>query len=250
MDFIVLQHLRSRSGHGVREKEVAADGKTGGRDLDDLAAVHLTDDALDEHLLARVAVAHEGGVHLQQIGEAVGAEAHTALIRDIGVAQLLLRVQEQLVGVLLRRLSVVVVAEGRSLGGKSTENVGVELRHAHLVELTRKGLARIRHHLGHDLVALVDDEGEGTVAGQRHALNVAGQIVGRAVTRGAGLGVVGHNGHGDAVDLDGLHTGELVVVVQSEHSLRLTSESLVNVRGISGCKVNTSRHGIISPLIK
>ena len=233
----------------MRENEVAAIRETSGRDLDDLAAVHLADDALDEHLLARVAVAHEGGIHLQQIGEAVGAEAHTPLIGDVGVAELLLRVQEQLVGVRLRSLSGVVIAESRGLRGKSAENVGVELRHTHLSELTAQRFTNITHHLGHDFVALVDDEGEGTVAVERHALNVAGQIVGRAVAVRAGLEVVGHNGHGDAVDLDGLHAGELVVVVQREHSLRLTSESLVNVRGILGCKVNTSRHWIISPLI-
>ena len=125
------------------EDEGAAIGQTGGRNLHDLAAVHLTDDAADQHLLRSVAVLHEGGVLLQKVGELVGAEADTALVRHVLVAQGLHAVQEHLIGIALGDRGRGVVAALGGLGGQGLEDIGVELRHDDLVDLAAQGLTSV-----------------------------------------------------------------------------------------------------------
>ena len=53
-----------------------------------------------------------------------------------------------------------------------------------------------------NLVALVDDEGIGTVTLDSHGLDVAGQVVGLTITVSAGAVVVVHGDHGDGVDVE------------------------------------------------
>ena len=128
MDAVLLKLLRSRGSQRVGDDAGRARRETAGRNLDDLAAIDLADDALDQHLLRLIAVAHERAVLLEQVGEAVGAERDAALIRDVGVTEGLHALQEQGVGVARGRLRGVDVATGRSGGGEGLENVRVILQ--------------------------------------------------------------------------------------------------------------------------
>ncbi len=95
MDLVLLELLRGSRSDGVGDDAGSTGRETAGGDLHDLAAINLTDDALDEHLLGLVTVAHEGGVLLEEVGKAVGAESNTALIRDVAVAETLHALEEQ-----------------------------------------------------------------------------------------------------------------------------------------------------------
>ena len=135
MDLILLQLLGTGSSDGVGQDEGAALGQTRGRDLHDLHAVALAHDALVDHLLAQIAVLHEAGVLLQEVGKLVRAEGDAALVGGAVVAQLLLSLQEQLIGVALggsRRIGVAVV---RGCLGQGLKDIGIILRHNDLTQL-------------------------------------------------------------------------------------------------------------------
>ena len=144
MDTIFLQLLGTGSSDGVGQDEGAALGQTRGRDLHDLGAVHLAQDALLDHLLAHVAILHEAGVLLQEIGELVRAEGDAALVGDAGVAQGLLSLQEQLIGVALGSSSRIGVVVGRGRRGQSLERIGVVLGHNDLAQLPGNRLASVK----------------------------------------------------------------------------------------------------------
>jgi len=128
VDLILFELLRANSRDGVGDDASRTGRQTAGGDLHDLATVNFADDALDEHLLRRIAVAHKSGVLLEQVGKAIGAESHTTLIGDIAVAQRLHALQEQGVGVLRGRSGSVIVLIGDSRSGEGVENIRVELR--------------------------------------------------------------------------------------------------------------------------
>lgn len=123
MDTIFLQLLGTGSSDGVGQDEGAAAGQTRGRDLHDLHAVALAHDALLDHLLRQVAVLHEAGVLLQEVGKLVRAEGDAPLVGDTGVAQSLLSLQEQLIGVALGSSSCIGVVVGRGRRGQSVEHI-------------------------------------------------------------------------------------------------------------------------------
>ena len=135
MDTIFLQLLGTGSSDGVGQDEGAALGQTRGGDLDDLHAVALAHDALVDHLLAQIAVLHEAGVLLQEVGKLVRAEGDAALVGDTGVAQSLLSLQEQLIGVALGSSSRICVVVGRGRRGQSLKSIGVILGHNDLTQL-------------------------------------------------------------------------------------------------------------------
>ena len=108
----------------MAQDEVAALGQTGGGNLDDLAAVNLTQHTLDLHVLGHVAVAHKGGILLQQTGELVADQSDSSRIRDVRVAQSLLSLQEQLIGIGLGGGGAVI---GSGIGCDLAEGVGVHL---------------------------------------------------------------------------------------------------------------------------
>ena len=128
MDLVFLQLLRRSSRDGVGDDASRARRQTAGGDLDDLATVHFANDALDEHLLRLVTVAHEGTVLLEEVGKAVGAESHTTLIGDVGIAQTLHALEEQGVGVGRGRSSVIIRTVVDRRVGEGLENIRVELR--------------------------------------------------------------------------------------------------------------------------
>ena len=128
MDLVFLELLRGSSGHGVGDDAGRASRQTRAGDLDDLATVNFADDALDEHLLRLVAIAHESRVLLEKVGETIGAESHTTLIGDVGIAQTLHALQEQGIGVLRGRGGRVIRAVVDSRVGEGLENVRVKLR--------------------------------------------------------------------------------------------------------------------------
>nr|DAQ79884.1 MAG TPA: hypothetical protein [Caudoviricetes sp.] len=245
MGLELFELLRRSRRQRMAEDERAAGRKTGGRNLHDLRAVHLADHALDEHLLRSVAVLHERAVLLEQVGERIRAERHAALIRNVVVAERFHALQEQLVGVALGRRSRIAVAglDGRIREGLKA--ICVELGDHDLIGLSRKGLAGIHDHLALDLVALVDDERERAVSLDRHRLHVSLEVVRRAVAVRTAAGVVLQRNDRDRVDLDGLHAGELIVVVQGHHGLRLFGESFVHLVAVLGCKVFPACHKII-----
>ena len=123
MDTIFLQLLGTGSSDGVGQDEGAAAGQTRGGDLHDLHAVALAHDALLDHLLRQVAVLHEAGVLLQEVGKLVRAEGDAALVGDTGVAKGLLSLQEQLIGVALGSSSRIGVVVGRGRRGQSLEHI-------------------------------------------------------------------------------------------------------------------------------
>ena len=123
MNFILLQLLGTGSSDGVGQDEGAALGQTRGGDLHDLGAVHLAQDALLDHLLRQVAVLHEAGVLLQKVGELIRAEGDAALVGGAVVAQLLLSLQEQLIGVALGGSSRIGVVVGRGRRGQGLEHI-------------------------------------------------------------------------------------------------------------------------------
>ena len=123
MDTIFLQLLGTGSSDGVGQDEGAALGQTRGGDLHDLGAVHLAQDALLDHLLRQVAVLHEAGVLLQEVGKLVRAEGDATLVGDTGVAQGLLSLQEQLVSVALGSSSRIGVVVVRGCLGQSVEHI-------------------------------------------------------------------------------------------------------------------------------
>ena len=135
MDTIFLQLLGTGSSDGVGQDEGAALGQTRGGDLHDLGAVHLAQDALLDHLLRQVAVLHEAGVLLQEVGKLVRAEGDAALVGGAVVAQLLLSLQEQLIGVALGSSSRIGVVVGRGRRGQSLKDVGIILRYNDLTQL-------------------------------------------------------------------------------------------------------------------
>ena len=123
MDTIFLQLLGTGSSDGVGQDEGAARGQTRGRDLHDLHAVALAHDALVDHLLAQIAVLHEAGVLLQEVGKLVRAEGDAALVGGTSVAQGLLSVQEQLVGIALGSSGSIGVAVVRGRLRQSLEHI-------------------------------------------------------------------------------------------------------------------------------
>ena len=135
MDTIFLQLLGTGSSDGVGQDEGAARGQTRGRDLHDLHAVALAHDALVDHLLAQIAVLHEAGVLLQEVGKLVRAEGDAALVGGAVVAQLLLSLQEQLIGVALGGSSRIGVAVVRGCLGQGLKDVGIILRYNDLTQL-------------------------------------------------------------------------------------------------------------------
>ena len=143
MDAVLFELLGSSAGHRMGDDESSASRQTRAGDLDDLAAIDLADDALQDHLLGHVGVLHERGILLQQVGELVGAESNTALVRHIAVAQTLHAVQESGVGVGLIDGSGGIVAGALRGGGQSLEDVGVELGHPHFGQLAGQGSASI-----------------------------------------------------------------------------------------------------------
>ena len=80
MGLVLSELLRGRAGRRVRDDERAASGQTAGRDLDDLDAVALAEDALDDHLLRHVGILHKRRILLQEVGETVGAEGNSSFI--------------------------------------------------------------------------------------------------------------------------------------------------------------------------
>ena len=123
MDLVLLQLLGTGSSDGVGQDEGAARRQTRGGDLHDLHAVALAHDALVDHLLAQIAVLHEAGVLLQEVGKLVRAEGDAALVGGAVVAQLLLSLQEQLIGEALGGSSRIGVAVGRGRLGQSVEHI-------------------------------------------------------------------------------------------------------------------------------
>ena len=123
VNLIFLQLLGTGSSDGVGQDEGAALGQTRGRDLHDLHAVALAHDALVDHLLAQIAVLHEAGVLLQEVGKLIRAEGDAALVGSAVVAQLLLSLQEQLIGVALGGSSRIGVAVVRGCLGQSLEHI-------------------------------------------------------------------------------------------------------------------------------
>ena len=144
MDFILVQLLRSSCGDGVGQDEGTALGQTRSGDLDDLDAVALAHDALDNHLLRQVAVLHECRILLQQVSKLVGAESNTACVGSALVAQSLLSVQEQLVGVGLSGCGSIGVAVCGSCLCQSVENVGVIIRDDDLSQLAGQSLTSVQ----------------------------------------------------------------------------------------------------------
>ena len=240
MDAVLFELLGSSAGHRMGDDESSASRQTRAGDLDDLAAIDLADDALQDHLLRHVGVLHERRILLQQVGELVGAESDAALVRHVAVAQTLHAVQEAGIGVGLVNGGGGIVAGVLRGVRQSLEDVGVELGHPHFGQLAGQGPTGVGDHLGLDLVARVDDERKGAVLIHSQGLDVAGQIGGSTVTLHAVAGVVHHGDHRDGINFDGLVALELVVVVQSEHGLGLTGETLVNHVGILGCEVDTT----------
>ena len=229
VDLVLLELLGRGGGNGMGDDERRSGGQMGGWDLDYLAAVDLADDALFEQLLRLVAVLHERGILLEEVREAVGAERDAALVGDVVVAESLHALEEALIGVGGGEGGACIVAVRNGGVGESLEDIAVELRHHHLAQLAGERLARVGDHLGLELVALVDDEGEGAVAADRHGLHVAVEVVGGAVAAGAAAGVVVHGYDGDGVDLYDLVALKLVVVVQGEHGLGLAVKALVHI---------------------
>ena len=135
MDTIFLQLLGTGSSDGVGQDEGAARGQPRGRDLHDLHAVALAHDALVDHLLAQIAVLHEAGVLLQKVGELIRAEGDAALVGSAVIAQLLLSLQEQLIGVALGGSSRIGVAVVAGCLGQGLKHIGVILRHNDLTQL-------------------------------------------------------------------------------------------------------------------
>lgn len=127
MDLILLELLRTCSSDGVSDDESCTGRQMVCRDLNDLAAIDFTDDALLEHLLGLVAILHESAVALQQVGETVGAEGNTTDVGDVGIAESLHALEEVLIGVGSGKSGGVIVAIRDSGIGQSLENVGVEL---------------------------------------------------------------------------------------------------------------------------
>lgn len=123
VNFVFVQLLGSSGGNGVGQEEGRSVGQSAGRDLDDLTAVNLTDDALDEHGLALIAILHERAVLLQQVGELVRAEADPALIGDVLVAQSFHAVEERLVGVALGDCGAGEVAPLSGLCSQSLKHI-------------------------------------------------------------------------------------------------------------------------------
>ena len=213
-----------------------------GGHLDDAAAVHLADHAAREHVLRGVAVLDEGGILLEEVGEAIAAEGHAALAGHVVVAELLHAGEEGGVGVGLVQLAEVAVVRGHGAVVQGLEHVGVELGDDDLADLPGQGAARVGDHLRLELVALVDDEGEAAVAADLQILHAAAQIGRHAVAMIAAARIVVHLNDREAVDHEGLAALELVVLAQGQHGLRLLSETLVHLLEVSACQVHSACH--------
>ena len=246
VDLILFELFRAGGSDAVGDKESCALREVRGRDLNDLAAVDFAEDAFDDHFLGTIGILDEGRILHHEVGKLIRAESNTALIGDVLVAHVLHACEEALICVALGDAVAGGVAVGNCGCSESSEYVGVELGHADFVDLTGEGFACIGNHLGLELVAFVYDKGEATVFSDGEGLNVTAQISGGAVTRRSRTSVVVHRNDGDGVDFNGLFSGELVIVVQGYHSLRLTIETLVNLTCVftgeihSACHVNHS----------
>ena len=220
----------------------AACGQSAGRNLYDLYAVDLTDDALDEHLLRLITVLHKCRILLEKIGEAVAAKCNTTLVGDVAVAESLVCIEEHLIGITLGASDRAVVAESNSGACESLKHISVKLGDSDLVQLARKSLARVRDHLRLDLVALVNDKGEAAILANLEGLHVTREVSGGTVTGETATLIVVHGYDRNAEHLYGINAGELIVVVKSQHCLRLTGKSLVNIRRVLGSEVNSTCH--------
>ena len=127
MDLILFKLLRRGRRNGMSDDASRTSRETGRRNFDDLAAIDFADDALNEHLLRGIAIAHKRAVLLQQVGKAVGAERHMTLVGNIRIAECLHALEEQGVGVAGRSRRGVVVAVVLSRRSEGIENVRIEL---------------------------------------------------------------------------------------------------------------------------
>ena len=249
VDLVLLQLFRSRGRQGMGQEEGAARGQAGGGDLHNAAAVHLAHNALAEHLLGGVPVAHEGRILFEEVGEAVGAEAHPPAVRDTVVPQGLLGVEEQGVGVGLGGGLVVGIVVRAGGQGQGAEHIGVVFRHHHFPNLPGQGLSGVHGHLGLVFVSPVNDEAEGPVPGDGQLLDAVLQILGGAIAGGAAAGVVGEGDRGDGVDVDGADPPEGVLTVQSQGGLGGLIEALVHFAGIFAGKIHIG-HCLLPSFLK
>ena len=239
MGLVLFELLRCSRGRRMRQNERAACRKTRSRNLHDECAVYVANDALNDHLLRKLRLLRECRVLLDQVRVGIRAHADAARVRDVGVADALLRVEEQLVSIGLSRRGGAGVACSNGRLGELAEYVGVVFRDDDLVGLSAQSLTCIHDHLGLILVALVDLKGEAAVSRHGHLLYGVGQFVRIAVAvQGISVKIV-HADYGDAEDLDSLDAGELVVVIQDQRRLRRTSKSFVYLSRILAGKIDS-----------
>ena len=227
----------------------AACGEAAGGNLYDGAAIDFAHDALNDHLLRKVGLLGESGVELEEVCISVRAECNTTLIGNIVVAHMLHCVEENGVCVVAVNFLGGIVAVLGSSGGESSEHIGVVLGNDYLTNLTGESLTGIGDHLRLNLIALIDDKGETSVLGNGHGLNVTGEVLGSAVTVSTAAGVVHHGDYGNGVNVNGLETGKLVVVVEGHHGLRFLMEALVYSLRISRSKILSTCHSFYTSFL-
>ena len=241
MNAIGVQLLGADSGGRVSQKERTASGESGRGNLDDLDAVDFADDTGMNHLLGGFSLLGEGGILLEEVRKVVGAKCNTSGFRNVVVRQLFVACKEQLIRIGLGSRSRADVADLLCSFCLLLEWVGVKFRNDDLGGLTGECAACIHDHLGLDLVALVNGEGERSVLGDLHGLNVAGEVVCHTVTGVAAVAVVvRHSDGGDRIDVDGLNAVEFVLVAENKLCEGFAGESLVYLGRELGSEVKRS----------
>ena len=227
----------------MRQDERRARGQSGRRDFHNTRTVHFPHNAHGEHELGSVAVTHKRGVLLEQICEAVGAEAYASGIGYVIVSEGLLRVEEQFVSVGFGRGGGGGIAFGASGQGHLTEHVSVVFGHDDFTDFAGEGASGVHGHLRLVTVGAVDDERESAVLRDGQLLQTVFEVGGGAVTGLSGTGVVIERHRGNGVHVDGTHARETVILIEREGGLRGYRETFVNFRGVARGQIDIrSRH--------
>ena len=135
---------------------------------------------------------------------------------------------------------VVPVVHGGE--GHDAEAVAVVGRDDDLLELSCEALARVADKLALHIVAPVDDKGEALVLGDGEGLDVAAQVVWRAVTVHAAAHIVMERRVGDGVDNEGSVALVLKGVARDQCRLGLGHPPLVYLFNVFRCKIDSTWH--------
>ena len=153
-------------------------------------------------------------------------------------------VEQHFMGILLRdqRIGKVPVVHGRAR--HHAEAVFIIVRHDDFLDLPRQRSCRVTDEFALHFVPAVDNKGEAFILRYRAGLDVAAQIVGRAIALHAAADIVVQRRVRDAVDDNRPVSLEIEMVARDERDQRLLLPPLIDDFGIGNCQIHTTGHNL------